>query len=266
LKDFEKMWEIASFNRLPVLIEKNFLETFGVEVIFTLKSAGDMSDACGEIHHGIVPPPDENPGIKNFAPIAICRQIHGNHVIKVNALPGTEKTGGREGETEANFIFMAVEGDGLITDEKYVALGIRTADCAPVFLFSDIEKKIAAIHVGRRGALAGIIEKTISGFFKNPTEIRAAVGPHIKKCCYNFSDKNAPTDTSILKFGRFYSDSKIDLTGYIKDRLISSGVGDENISIAPYCTSCGGSEKFFSHRRSKGKEKSRHLALIRMKK
>jgi len=243
------MWIKSTFNIQPVLLfdirdklsdEKPL---FWVDIIFTLKKVGDMSDETS----GII--------VKNFTPIVLCQQIHSANITEIendDSAPGIQN------------ISIVKNCDGLVTSKKNLWLGIRTADCAPVMLFSYIENKIAALHVGRQGALKGIIGKTICNFFKKPAGIYAAVGPHIKKCCYHFDAYN---NNEIGQFGRFYSaaEKTIDLTGYIKDQLIKCGLKNDKIYISDYCTYCGGEDKFFSHKRSNGKEKARHLTAIRIR-
>ena len=54
------------------------------------------------------------------------------------------------------------EGDGMVTAEPNVMLGILTADCAPV-LFADAEAGvIGAAHAGWKGAVAGVLENTLA--------------------------------------------------------------------------------------------------------
>ena len=52
-------------------------------------------------------------------------------------------------------------GDGLITSKKNLALGILTADCAPVLIYDKKLPMIAAIHVGWKGAFKNILKKCI---------------------------------------------------------------------------------------------------------
>ncbi len=77
------------------------------------------------------------------------------------------------------------EADGLITDEKNLALCVRVADCYPVFLFSEDEKIKGVLHAGWRGVYRGIIENGVK-LFKKFTQKRIfyAVGPGICGKCY----------------------------------------------------------------------------------
>ncbi|WP_446925784.1 laccase domain-containing protein, partial [Klebsiella pneumoniae] len=55
----------------------------------------------------------------------------------------------------------APRADAMVTDRTGIALGILTADCAPV-LFADREAGVVgAAHAGWKGALGGVIEATV---------------------------------------------------------------------------------------------------------
>src|SRR5512139_1518439 len=54
-----------------------------------------------------------------------------------------------------------LEYDAMITDVPRVFLGIRTADCLPVFIADRRKKVIAAVHAGRQGTALGITAKVI---------------------------------------------------------------------------------------------------------
>ncbi len=79
------------------------------------------------------------------------------------------------------------KADGHYTTQNNLALGIVTADCMPVFIFS--EKTIFAIHAGWRGALNGIVDQAlnlIKSEFKNES-FQLYVGPHIQKDSFEVS-------------------------------------------------------------------------------
>ena len=77
--------------------------------------------------------------------------------------------------------------DAAVTDRPGVALGILTADCAPV-LFHDPEAGvIGAAHAGWRGALDGVLEATLDAMESlgaSVIRVRAAVGPTISQRAY----------------------------------------------------------------------------------
>ncbi|MDC0971979.1 peptidoglycan editing factor PgeF [Candidatus Pelagibacter sp.] len=74
------------------------------------------------------------------------------------------------------------EGDALITNKKEFPIAILTADCAPILIYDEKEKMIAAIHAGWKGAFKGIIKRTLNFMIKkgsDPKNITAVIGPCI---------------------------------------------------------------------------------------
>ena len=52
--------------------------------------------------------------------------------------------------------------DALVTDQPGVTVAVRTADCVPVLVHDPRRRVVAAIHAGWRGAVAGIVSKTLT--------------------------------------------------------------------------------------------------------
>ena len=79
-------------------------------------------------------------------------------------------------------------GDGLLTDEPGVLLGIQTADCLPVLIADRTRQAVAAFHAGWRGTLKGIVERGVASmrreFGSQPADLIAAIGPGIGQCCF----------------------------------------------------------------------------------
>jgi YfiH family protein len=75
--------------------------------------------------------------------------------------------------------------DAVVTRRPGLALGIVTADCAPV-LFADAQAGvIGAAHAGWRGAVAGVLEATLAAMAAlGATRITAVVGPCIRQPSY----------------------------------------------------------------------------------
>ena len=66
--------------------------------------------------------------------------------------------------------------DAMVTRAPGVALGILTADCAPV-LFADAEARVVgAAHAGWRGAFDGVLEATIAAMCQQGAVGRASLG------------------------------------------------------------------------------------------
>ena len=77
--------------------------------------------------------------------------------------------------------------DAIVTATPGLAVGVLTADCAPV-LFADPEARVvAAAHAGWRGAIGGVLEATLAameGLAPARRGIVAAVGPCIGQAAY----------------------------------------------------------------------------------
>ena len=52
--------------------------------------------------------------------------------------------------------------DALVTNQREVWLTVKTADCVPVLVHDPREGVVAAIHAGWRGAVAGILPRTLA--------------------------------------------------------------------------------------------------------
>ncbi|OJV46654.1 MAG: hypothetical protein BGO28_04505 [Alphaproteobacteria bacterium 43-37] len=87
--------------------------------------------------------------------------------------------------------FTPNDADGLVTKLPYMALGILTADCAPILFYCQKSQVIGACHAGWKGAFGGVIENTVEAMTKLgaiPSHIHAAVGPCIDQKSYEVSD------------------------------------------------------------------------------
>ncbi len=80
-----------------------------------------------------------------------------------------------------------VEADALVCDRPAVAVGVLTADCAPIALGSP-QGVFAAVHAGWRGLVAGVIEAAVGSMRDlGAAEVSAVLGACIHPCCYEFS-------------------------------------------------------------------------------
>ncbi len=145
--------------------------------------------------------------------------------------------------------------DALVTRRPGVALGVVTADCAPV-LFADAEAGvIGAAHAGWRGAVAGMLEATIAAMIDlgaRRDRIVAAVGPCIRQPSYEVAadlrDAVLARDAADARFfavGARPERWQFDLAGYCAARLAAAGAAAE---VTPHDTLALDTD-FFSHRR-----------------
>ena len=84
---------------------------------------------------------------------------------------------------------LAAAGDGIVSNTPGLLLAIKTADCVPV-LVADVKRRVVgAFHAGWRGTVARVVEKGVGEmrrqFGSDPRDLRAAIGPCIRKCCYS---------------------------------------------------------------------------------
>ena len=70
--------------------------------------------------------------------------------------------------------------DGFLLAEKKKAMGLKTADCIPLFLWNKKVDKVFGLHCGWKGIVNGIIEKVLSS--NNGKDIAYAfLGPHVSQ-------------------------------------------------------------------------------------
>lgn len=143
--------------------------------------------------------------------------------------------------------------DAVVTDQPGIALGVITADCAPVLLADMRAGVVGAVHAGWRGAVAGVLEATVDAMVRlgaQPGSIAAAVGPCIRQASY---EVGADLRDAVLAHGEgagcFVEGTRrdrwlFDLAGYCQMRL--RGVSRVDVIDAD---TLADPERFFSHRR-----------------
>ena len=188
--------------------------------------------------------------------LILLDQVHSNIVHNVNRV--TRKK---------------LKGDSLITGKKGIALGILTADCAPVFIYDPINNLISALHAGWKGAFKQIIYKTIKKFKikgSNLNDLIVVIGPCISKNNYevkkDFLNKFIVKEKSNKNFFN-YKNNKIffSLNDFIKKSFLDLGI--KNIEIIKKDTYIS-SNNFFSARKSLKKKLNdygRNISVIMIK-
>ena len=148
------------------------------------------------------------------------------------------------------------EADGLATDRPGVALGILTADCAPVLFADPGARVIGAAHAGWRGAKDGILEATVAAMTSlgaRPHAIDAAVGPCIRQPSYEVGPEfrdlfvaDEPATADLFAAADRPGHALFDLAGYVVRRLRALGLG--SLTVTPFDTFAD-ADRFFSFRR-----------------
>lgn len=165
------------------------------------------------------------------------------------------------------------EADALVTDVPGLPLAVFTADCIPILLFDPVRRAVGAVHAGWRGTALGIaplaVETMCNCYGCAPSDIRAAIGPGISRCCFETHEDvpNAMTEAmgaAALPYitadtgGKFH----VDLKGLNACRLEHAGLAPDHIAVSADCTACL-SDRYWSHRITQGQRGSQ-AALIQL--
>jgi hypothetical protein len=258
----------------------------GVSHVFTAE------DAPGELNLGFSVGDDREAVTQNRrllaeaisgdanAPLFTARQIHSNVLIVASA-------GGAALERPCS-------GDGLLTDQPGLLLGVMTADCIPILVADRKRRAVAAFHAGWRGTAKRIVETGIGRmrleFGSRPEDLIAAIGPGIGACCYAIGEEVLSSFESQFAYARdlireVYDTDPVrtrypmlfltqrapghssigpslhlDLVEANRRQLFDAGLKTGAIHVVGGCTSCQ-PDLFFSHRASQG-HTGRMLAVI----
>ena len=146
--------------------------------------------------------------------------------------------------------------DAMVSNTPGVALGILTADCAPVLLTDPTARVIGAAHAGWRGALTGVLAATVDAMTKlgaEPGRMAAGIGPCIAQRSYEVGPEfPAPFLAADPANERFFVPAAaagkflFDLRGFAHSELTKAGV--RRVYELPHDT-CR-EERFFSYRRA----------------
>jgi len=161
-------------------------------------------------------------------------------------------------------------GDAIITNTKKIAIGVLTADCAPILIYDNKKNIISAIHAGWKGALKGIVGKVIKFLIKNgskPENLIAAIGPCITQNNYqvqvDFRDKFIKKNKQNKRFFKITKNKTyFSLNKYIYFEFKKFGV--KNLEIINKDT-FNPKNNFFSARRSVFKNENdygRNISII----
>ena len=148
--------------------------------------------------------------------------------------------------------------DALVTDQPGVTVAVRTADCVPVLVHDPSRHVVAAIHAGWRGAVAGVVSRTITlmatRFGSTSSNLRVSIGPSAGSCCYEVDDlvldrlrRGVPEWESIIRDYREHK-ARLDLKALIRRQVEEQGVPALSVSAVNLCTICQ-DQLFYSYRR-----------------
>ena len=160
-------------------------------------------------------------------PVFTADQIHGNKIAVISSC--SLGTVGRE--------FPGC--DGIITNQRGIALGIYVADCCAVYIVDPEAPAIGLVHSGRKGTELGVvsnaIKQMIERFGSDPASMIVQLSPCIRPPHY-----------------------EVDFAAEIIRQCRALGV--KQVHNAGTCTACD-LGRYYSYRAEKGKT-GRMLALI----
>jgi copper oxidase (laccase) domain-containing protein len=158
-------------------------------------------------------------------PLLTAEQIHGNKIAIVD-LPI---------QSDKHFTGC----DGLITNQRGVALGIHVADCCAVYIVDPKTPAIGLVHSGKKETELAVVTSAIaqmrSGFGSKPSDLIVQLSPCIRPPHY-----------------------EIDFAAKIIEQVRNHGV--EKIYDSGVCTACH-VDRYYSYRVEKGRT-GRMLALL----
>lgn len=186
--------------------------------------------------------------------LILIKQTHSSKVIRISR----------------NNLNKKINADGMITSLDNIALGILTADCAPIFIYDTEDKIVCCLHSGWKGTLNNISKNAIKLINKcniKSDNLIAIIGPCLGAKNYEvdkkFERRFIKKNFKYTKFFRNKNETKsyFNLRGIIEYQLKELGVKRiHNINRDTY----NSESLFFSHRRSthKGDKTSGRLINI----
>ena len=160
-------------------------------------------------------------------PLFTAEQIHGNEIAVIDS--------GSRGAMGCEFPAC----DGIVTNQRGVALGIYVADCCAVYIMDPKTPAIGLVHSGRKGTEFGVVTNAIGQmierFGSDPADMVVQLSPCVRPPHY-----------------------EVDFAAEIVRQCRALGV--QHIDDSRTCTACN-LARYYSYRAEKGKT-GRMLAVI----
>ncbi len=184
--------------------------------------------------------------------LAYAEQVHGAGVAVLDRPPGVAGVG-------------APGVDALVTASPGLGLVVLAADCLPVLLADPRAGVVAAVHAGRSGLTAGVLQSSLAamaGLGATPAGISAVLGPSVCGRCYELPAELADEVGRLVPGSRDTTrrgTPSVDLAAGAEALLRTAGVSD--VSRVGGCT-LEQPERFYSFRRD-GRT-GRHAGVVRL--
>jgi copper oxidase (laccase) domain-containing protein len=168
-------------------------------------------------------------------PLFTAQQIHGNKIAVIEAPRRGALSAQRADPRHREF----PASDGIITNQRGIALGIYVADCCVVYIVDPKTPAIGLVHSGRKGTELGVvtnaIKQMIERFGSDPANMIVQLSPCIRPPHY-----------------------EVDFTSEINRQCHILGV--QHVHDSGTCTACD-LARYYSYRAEKGKT-GRMLAVL----
>ena len=236
-----------------------------VRHLFTTRTGGTSSGIFESLNLSFTRGDDRDCVLQNYDRVAEVLGITRDRIVcsdqthTTNIRIVTKEDAGKGIDRQRDYADI----DGLITNEKGLALATFYADCVPLYFVDPVREVIGLAHSGWRGTVAGMgkkmVERMHAAFGCDPADIHAAIGPSICQDCYEvsgdvaveFEQAFAGHEREIL-LAKENGKYQLDLWKANEIVLLDAGVLPEHIEITDICTCCN-PDLLFSHRASHGK-------------
>jgi polyphenol oxidase len=247
------------------MIQTQHMQLPGLSHGFFTRNGGHSTGIFGSLNCGLGSGDDLELVARNREVVAAKLQVARSHLLTAFQVHGADVAH----VTEPWTVESRPKVDGLVSNTKGLAIGVLTADCAPI-LFADEEAKVVgAAHAGWKGALAGITGAVIDAMEKlgaNRNRITATIGPTISQSAYEVGPEFIAKFTAVNKSNTKYFVASareghymFDLPAYLVDRMHADGLTEVH-SLAR-CTYADESQ-FFSFRRATHRDETDYGRLI----
>ncbi len=173
--------------------------------------------------------------------LATLYQVHSGDVVTIEAPFAAE---------------ARPRADAMVSRRPGIALGILTADCVPVLMADGEAGVIGAAHAGWKGALSGVVDKTLAAMEAlgaRRSRIVCAVGPCIRQGSYEVGPEfpaaflaERPENEAFFAESDRPGHHRFDLAGYVRMRLQQCTVGTiDDVGL----DTRDDDRRFFSYRR-----------------
>ncbi|UCG34919.1 MAG: polyphenol oxidase family protein [Candidatus Omnitrophota bacterium] len=136
------------------------------------------------------------------------------------------------------------EGDALFSNRGNLVLVVRTADCLPLYFFSQDLDIMGMVHMGWRSAKEGILDNI--NYDLSSFKVIAGVG--LRSCCYKVGREFLKMRLSkyVIKRNELLY---FDPIRFVKETLCRKGLKEESFFDLNICSFCR-SREFHSYRRN----------------